>query len=127
MLLRETDGMPSLEASMRRKATRALLFLCTLVLGRTGFAQTTGTILGQVTDPGGAAVGNAKVQVENEATGLKSLAWTSSEGGYLIPSTPPGSYRVTVEASGFKTFSHPGVIVEVGLNVRVDATLQLGS
>src|SRR5512143_4139163 len=103
-----------------------LVFTLTVFVGDC-LAQTTGTIHGQVTDPGGASISAAKVRVENMATALTANGTTNDEGVYLVPSLPPGSYRVMVEAPGFKVFSQSGVVVEVGQNARVNAMLQLGS
>src|SRR5579864_2712883 len=93
----------------------------------TSFAQTTGTILGQVLDATNAAVGNAVVEVQNTGTGQARKAMTNSEGTYLLPSLPPGTYNVTVTVPGFKVFAQAGITVEVGENVRVNAVLQVGA
>ncbi len=106
---------------------RLCLTLTLTVFADNCLAQTTGTIHGQVTDPGGASVSASKVRVEYLATALAANGTTNDEDGYLVPSLPPGNYRVTVEAPGFKVFSQSGVVVEVGLNARVNAMLQLGS
>jgi hypothetical protein len=90
-------------------------------------AQTTGTILGQVIDPTNAGVSSASVEAENLGTHLTRKVATSAEGAYLLPSLPPGAYKVTVSAQGFKTFSQSGITLEVGQNARVDANLQVGS
>ena len=69
-----------------------IVFSCSTV----GLAQTTGTILGQVNDLTNAAMANAAVQAENTDTGLTRKALTNSEGTYLIPSLPPGTYKITM-------------------------------
>src|ERR1700687_2914499 len=88
-------------------------------------AQTTGTILGEVIDATNAGVGSAAVEAENLGTHLSLKVFTSTEGTYLIPSLPPGTYKVTVSAPGFMGFSQSGITLEVGQNARVDATLQV--
>src|SRR5438270_5347727 len=90
-------------------------------------AQTTGTIVGQVIDPANASVAGAEVEAVNIDTGLSRQGATNSEGTYLIPSLPPGNYKVTVKAPGFKAFSQTGVKVEVGQNPRVDVHLEVGA
>ena len=90
-------------------------------------AQTTGTILGQVSDPSGASAVGAAVQAENLDTGLVRTASTTNEGLYLIPLLPIGSYKITVKAAGFKEFSQTGITLQVGQNARVDVALQLGA
>jgi hypothetical protein len=95
--------------------------------GVAAYAQTTGTILGQVLDSTKAAISNAGVEAENVNTGLTRKALTNAEGTYLIPSLPPGSYRITVSVPGFKIFTQSGILLEVGQNARVDAVLQVGT
>ena len=90
-------------------------------------AQTTGTIVGQVSDPTGAAVPNATVEVENVGTGLVRTAVTEAVGTYLIPALPLGDYKLSVTATGFKVFSQSGISLELGQNARVDVSLELGA
>ncbi|MBI4166108.1 MAG: TonB-dependent receptor [Acidobacteria bacterium] len=99
----------------------------TLVTATTLRAQTTGTIYGQVSDPSGAAVPEANITVENTGTGLVRKAVSTSVGSYLVPSLPPGAYKVTVEHSGFTTYAQTGITVIVGENARVDAELKVGA
>jgi Carboxypeptidase regulatory-like domain/TonB dependent receptor len=89
-------------------------------------AQTTGTILGTVLDPSGAAVSNVTVKTENLRTGLIRTSVTTTEGGYLVPALPLGVYRLVVEEPGFKTFVQTGITLDVNQNARVDVSLQVG-
>src|SRR2546423_770932 len=77
----------------------ALLTLCSLPLLA---QQSSGAIQGTVTDSGGAVVPNAKVTVRNTGTGLERVVQTDNAGDYSVPSLPPGTYSVTVEASGLQ-------------------------
>lgn len=87
----------------------------------------TGTILGTVTDPTGAAVATAKVTAVSEATGFARGATTGGDGAFLIPLVPIGDrYKITVEVVGFKQFAQTGIGVLLNQNVRVDAQLELG-
>ena len=106
-------------------ASGALLLLLQLALPVP--AQTTGSVLGQVSDPSGAAVGAAPVKAENLETGFVRQTSTNEEGSYLIPSLPLGSYRLTIEAPGFKTFTQSGITLGVNQNARVDVQLELGA
>jgi hypothetical protein len=62
-----------------------------------------GAIIGTVTDPTGAFVPSATVTVTQQSTGIKRSATTNNDGAVDIPSLPPDTYSVIVEASGFKT------------------------
>jgi hypothetical protein len=78
----------------------------------TGFAQkVTGDITGSVSDASGAVLAGATVTAENTGTGLKRTVTTSGTGVYSIPELPPGTYRMTANASGFKTTSRDASVV----------------
>ena len=74
--------------------------LCVTVLR----SQTAGTatLLGNVTDPSGAAVVAAKIVVVNPENSFTTETQTTADGSYQARYLAPGTYRVTVEASGFK-------------------------
>ena len=92
------------------------------------FAQVDrGLVEGTVTDPSGAAVAKAKVQVINIDTNSTLDFSTNDLGYYLAPNLPIGWYRVTVQKEGFKTLVREPVSVSAQSSFRVDFTLQLGS
>jgi len=100
---------------------------CTLLLTLGAVAQIQNSQLtGTVTDPSGAAVPNAKVTIINEATNLSVTTTTSQTGFYTVKELPVGTYKITVEASGFKTFTDAGVSLEAGTIAHVDAKMVLG-
>src|SRR5262245_6498324 len=90
-------------------------------------AQTTGVILGQISDATGAVVTGGAVKAQNVGTGVVRTAVSNADGNYLVLSLPPGTYQVSVEHPGFKTFTQSGVSLQVGENIRVDASLQVGA
>ncbi|HUA57773.1 MAG TPA: carboxypeptidase regulatory-like domain-containing protein [Verrucomicrobiae bacterium] len=59
---------------------------------------------GTVSDPSGALVSQARVTMTQVGTEVKRTATTNVSGQFTIPSIPPATYRVTVEATGFKTY-----------------------
>jgi hypothetical protein len=85
-----------------------------------------GQFTGTVSDPSGAAIPNAKVTVTNTDTNLSATTTTSASGLYTFKELPPGTYRITAEASGFKTGSHVGVTLNAGVVQRVDFKMELG-
>src|SRR5580658_4191530 len=91
-------------------------------------AQTaaSGAVLGAVTDPAGAAVVAADVELVNSATGVKSAAITGSQGEYAFPGVNPGTYSVTVGAKGFRTSTVTNVDVQVNTSATVNFKLTLG-
>lgn len=106
------------------------LMLVGIIIGSssTGYAQGTnlGTVRGTVTDANGAVLPNAAVQVTDKATGLSRDFTTNSEGNYEVPALKPGTYKVSVTATGFKTTSMDAV-VSGSDTVRADLKLEVGA
>jgi Carboxypeptidase regulatory-like domain len=79
--------------------------LAAIVLTSAMYGQgLTGQISGIVVDSGGAQVPGAKVTLDNVETGETRNMVSESSGEFLFTNLLPGAYRVTVEASGFKSF-----------------------
>src|SRR5260370_15495291 len=79
--------------------------LLTLVLGilaLPALAQTNkGSIKGTVKDPNGAVVQKASVTATNTATGISRTATAGDDGTYEVPELEPGTYKVSIKATGF--------------------------
>src|ERR1700761_3405890 len=73
--------------------------LCSAVPGQ-GQA-TTGQIIGQVTDPSGAAIPRATITATDEDKGVTFIGLSDAAGNYTVLSVPPGKYSVTASAVGF--------------------------
>src|SRR3977135_1514884 len=75
-----------------------------LMLATTASGQSDrGAIVGTVTDPNGAVVSDAKVTVTNLDSGEVREVKTTSDGAFTVPELKAAPYRLTVEATGFKT------------------------
>jgi hypothetical protein len=95
--------------------------------GATAFAQSNqGTITGAISDPAGAVVPSAQIEVRNSATGVVYSGGTSNTGNYII-TLPSGTYEVTVTVPGFKKFVQSNVQVVTATDTRKDVTLEVGS
>ncbi len=104
-----------------------LAVFAVLALTFSAFAQVqNGQFTGTVTDPTGAAIANAKVTVSNPATDLNLTTTTNSSGNYTVKEVPIGTYKLTVEAAGFKTVSNNDVQANAGTIAHVDFKLQIG-
>src|ERR1022692_4680135 len=90
-------------------------------------AQTSTTLYGTVTDRSGALVPGAQVMAKNLGTNLTRTAQTNAEGQYHLEFLPIGSYSVEVTATGFKKFVQKGITLDVNVNARVDAPLDVGT
>ncbi|MFZ1010046.1 MAG: carboxypeptidase regulatory-like domain-containing protein [Candidatus Sulfotelmatobacter sp.] len=100
--------------------------IATLTLAAMGQIQN-GQFTGTVTDASGAALAGAKVTMTNSATNLSVSTTTNGTGVYYAKELPIGVYKITVEASGFKTFENNGVTLDAGTIARVDVKMQLGA
>ena len=119
--------------------TLAILFFM-LAAAASGQAPGTGAITGTVFDPSGLLVSNAKVSVVNDSIQMTRSTQTAPTGEFTVPLLAPGSYSVTVNASGFeqKTAYAVNVVVseisviqfhlsiaQVGTSVLVDPTVEI--
>src|SRR6266540_1659856 len=85
------------------------LALPTIFVSSLGLAQeTTGSIEGTVTDPSGAAVPHASVEISGSTLVRPRTATTDSSGYYNFSQLPPGSYEVNVKAPGFSGHKQAG-------------------
>jgi hypothetical protein len=90
------------------------------------FAQTLGTITGEVRDASGALVPGVTVTALNKATNATRATVTNAVGLYDFPALPPGSYTVKTELDGFKTATRD-VELQVQQTVRLNFALELGT
>ena len=104
-----------------------LAFVCCALSPVAFGQQTLGAVTGTVTDPSGAVVSDATVKAVNIATNLEVVAKTKSNGSFVIPDLPGGTYRVTVTKDGFKTETHTRILVFGNRTTTVDTILVVGS
>ena len=106
----------------------ALLVCAVSLTGLPAMAQSTaGRVLGSVTDQSGASVAGATVVVTDAQRGTSRTLTTDASGDYVAPDLIPGTYKIHVEAKGFKSVERPNLVIEVATDVRVDLTLQPGN
>jgi len=92
------------------------------VLGQVG----TGAIRGAVTDPSGAVVPSAAVSVKNLQTGVTAKVTTDTDGRYVAPNLPIGSYEIQVQAQGFETAVRQNIVLTVNEQREVNFSLVVG-
>ena len=107
------------------------IVLCTTVLllmpGVLLAQSTNATITGQVVDPSKSLLPETKVTAINNNTNVRYGSVTNRLGTYLIPSIPPGDYRIEVEKQGFKTLVKPDVVLHVQDTVELNFEMAVGS
>jgi Carboxypeptidase regulatory-like domain/TonB dependent receptor-like, beta-barrel len=85
----------------RRSQLNLILLVVAFALPAVAFAQFSGSIQGTVTDPSGAIVPGATLQLINRDTGVVHTSQSGPDGVYHFVSLPPGRYEVKASAKGF--------------------------
>jgi len=101
--------------------------LALAAMGVTLLGQQVSDLSGLIRDPSGAAIQHASVSIVQDETGFRRSGESLSNGGFLIASLQPGTYKVTVKKEGFQTVVQFGVKVDVAQPTRVDFTLPIGN
>ncbi|MGH9841363.1 MAG: carboxypeptidase regulatory-like domain-containing protein, partial [Blastocatellia bacterium] len=106
-----------------------VLLLATLLLSIVAVSaqETRGTILGTVKDAAGAVVAGAVVEVTNTDTNITSRLTTNNSGYFEAPYLLPGTYTITVTATGFKKSVQKGYVLTAGSRQNVDISLEVGA
>lgn len=78
---------------------------------------------GRVVDSSGGVLPGVTVTIVNNGTSSTSTVVTNADGLFTAPFLTPGSYRVTVELTGFQTSVRETVEVRVGDRLQVDFTM----
>ncbi len=114
--------------TLKKTSLCSLLIIVELVFGASPiFAQGyKASILGNVTDQTGATVVGATVTATNTQTNISTSAESDESGSYVIRQLVPGSYRISVGASGFKRASSRGFELQVDQTLRIDVSLEAG-
>ena len=121
--LRSTARFSSIEV---KSIVFAALLICLSTLTALG-QVTTGSISGTASDPQGAVVAGATITVVNNTTGSERTTISNSAGTFDIQALQPGTYTVTVEATGFRKAVARDVVVSVATNSEINIPLEIGS
>jgi hypothetical protein len=90
----------------------ALAFLYILSLPTPALAQVaTGSIVGTVLDSSGQRVPGAQVTVREINRNTTTPLVSDAAGVYTAPFLVPGTYEVSVELQGFKTWIRRGIVL----------------
>ena len=113
---------------MRLRQSIFVVFVSLLFASARRVAQSpNGTISGTVFDPAGKVVAGAEVTVVNDATRVQNYTKTNSDGLYVLPNLPPGSYRLQVAKPGFKTLIKPDITLNVQDALAINFDLPIGA
>jgi hypothetical protein len=99
-----------------------------VVTGMPVWAQSAGsTIHGTVKDESGGAVPGVTVTLSSPALQVGQLTVvTDADGNYRFGELPAGTYRITYELAGFKTYVVSELRLTIGFVARADATMAVG-
>jgi len=116
---------------MKKQAILGWILVLCLALGfgaSTSLGQAVyGSIIGTVTDQQGNAVAGAKVTVTSVTKNTSEETTTNDSGNFSVIHLIPDTYKVKIEAAGFKVNDVASVLVQVDTTARVDAQLQVGA
>ena len=106
-----------------------VLLLATLILSVVAVSaqETRSTILGTVKDAAAAVVAGAAIEITNTDTNTTSRLTTNNSGYFEAPYLLPGSYTITVSATGFKRSVQKDYVLTAGSRQNVDISLEVGA
>ncbi|HET6930205.1 MAG TPA: TonB-dependent receptor, partial [Candidatus Acidoferrum sp.] len=109
------------------RTTTVFLILAILFAVPTLAQVAGGTLSGTVSDPNGSGVPQAKLVIKNIATGVERTTTTNGDGFYTTVNLLPGSYEISITATGFNSETRHGVTMTVGSQITIDITLRVGT
>ncbi|HEY1937412.1 MAG TPA: TonB-dependent receptor [Candidatus Angelobacter sp.] len=112
-------GMKALLCFSSLAFMTVLFLLCIQASAQT---STSGMIQGVVTDPTGAVVPGAKVEIHNPVSGYDHTVTTDGAGRFAIPNIPYNPYHLSVSSKGFGPFAQD---VDVRSAVPINLTIGL--
>jgi hypothetical protein len=111
---------------MLKFRSRSRLLAAALLLATAGAVtaqEFRATVRGRVVDSSQGALPGATVNVVNQDTNEVATATTNNEGSYTVPFLRPGRYTLTVEMSGFQTYTRRDMTLQVGQTADINVTL----
>jgi hypothetical protein len=85
-----------------------------------------GSLTGKVTDPSGAGIPGAEIELSSSALIRPVTVSSDSNGDFTFAALPPGSYNLSVKATGFVNLKQTNIQVQVGRQLRSDLKMELG-
>jgi hypothetical protein len=95
--------------------------------GSSAAQQTTGEIIGRITDDSGGILPGVTVTIRGVGVPGAPTITSSETGVYRFPVLPPGTYELEFALQGFTTLKRAGVPVRVGQTVEIDVTMAVGA
>src|SRR5262245_25339619 len=120
----------SMMRSIARETTRfgrglALVLLCVSAAARG--QSDLATVTGVATDPAQARVPGVTITIRHVDTNIARTALTGDSGDFTVTNLHPGTYEISAEVPGFRTYRRVAVVLEVGQVLRNDIQLEIGA
>ncbi len=107
----------------RQRSVAVLTVVVAVALATAVLAQTTGGVVGLVSDDSGAVLPGVTVEARSPSLQGVRVAATDQTGNYHFRFLPPGEYTLTFTLQGFATETRKGVVVSLGRDASLDATM----
>lgn len=130
--LNEESGTPAGGHCQPRASFLVWLWLGTLwtlfiVCGAPrALAQGGARVNGFVRDQTGAVIPGATVVLRDEATGTETRTKTDASGFYSFDYVLPKTYSLTVQSTGFKTYTRTGIVIHPDDRLDLSVNLEVG-
>jgi hypothetical protein len=117
------------ESSVRDRFVLPLsVFLLTLLFCGSAFGQqSTSSVKGTIKDPQGAVVAGATVTLTNPETNQTRNATSNESGQFAFEGIQPGTYRIDIEAQGFKKAALNDVRALVAKSTDLEVNMEIGA
>jgi hypothetical protein len=104
-----------------------MVLVCLVLFMSSGaVGQASTSLRGTITDESGGTIGGAKVVLANSESKTERTATTGDQGEYQFLFLPPGSYALTVTATGFKRYEITALQLLVNTPATINAQLKVG-
>src|SRR5947209_6814383 len=110
-----------------RKYVVFALLVCSLAIAGSWAQSGTSSLHGTVSDKSGAFVTGAKVTLTNPELSLTRETTSGSEGEFDFVAVPPGTYKLTVDATGFRKFEQTRLQLLVNSPATANIKLEIGT
>ena len=125
--IRQITPLVLKRAHVPRAALALGLMLCWCLCAPISMGQVSASLSGVITDPSGAVISAASVEVKSLDTGVSRTADTDAGGRYRFFALPVGLYQVRVTKQGFAEGIRSGIRLAVGQDASADLSLRVGN
>jgi outer membrane receptor protein involved in Fe transport len=113
---------------MRSSIVRGLIVLVVCLVAAPGYAQIgQGRLAGVVTDAQGGVLPGVTVTATSPSLIGVQTTVSQSDGRYMFPALPSGTYKLTFDLTGFKRIERDNIAVVLGQTLSFDTQMEVGA